>query len=149
MSKKLTEAEIQDLYKYTMSGDFPQILDSYLEDPKLKGKISEALSGTLEEEESEKIIESVTLDIAKQFDNPTDLQIIVENILNSKIKEGFCRAIIRHMDEFDFTLSQDQIVDLLFLSDDADFLRECLDRADEYHLDDYGKSALDTQIYLL
>ncbi len=147
MSKKLTDDEIARIKVQVMIPEFYKKIDDYLEDDDLIGKLRYTFSATCSLKEREYIEDEVFTDFAKQFDNSIDLEQIVMKMMDVRLKNALAKVIVRHQDELDASFALEQIANIAFAVEDTDFLQECLDHADEYNIDEFGKQLIESELF--
>ena len=146
MGKVLTEEEIKELMISSKSLGFSLIMEDMLSNDDLKIRFADAFALDYDDPKREKIIEEACLDIAMQFTKSLDLEKLATSITGMELHDAFAKVIIRNQDKLNVELNSEQLVNIAFNVEDVDFLRECVDRHEEYGIDDFGKDLLDSVI---
>ncbi len=133
---------IDDLYDLIMASDTPDVVyefEDLLSTDELAEKFEDALDGVYSEEEEKKVLEEVCLDIISRIENPAALYGIGIGLYEPVLKEAFIQTIVRHgiTTLKDMNIGGDKIADIAALSQDKDFLQDCLDNPEKYGIEDY------------
>lgn len=137
MGKIIGTKDMQKLAQKADTTEFFDAFENLLSSDALKAAFRAALEGAYEDEETEKILEEASVDIASRIDNPMALYpigiCIPEGILRDAFAKGVTKAYKTVLTKPTYT--KDIIANVASLSLDEKFIRDCYEHPEKYGIE--------------
>ncbi len=137
MGKIIGKKELQKLAENADDNMFFDTFENLLSSNALKAAFRAALEGAYEDEETERVLEEASVDIAKRIENPMALYPIGICIPKGIFREAFAKGITKAFTKelAGLNITKDIIANVASLSCDEEFLKDCYTHPEKYGIE--------------
>ncbi len=144
MEKRLTLEEIEELKKAAKTLGFSFVMEDMLSNEELKKRFASVYELEIDDPKRFEIMEEACLDLAMQFEDAEALMDLTVNIVDADLHESLAKAVLKNHKKLNCIITPEMAADIAFSVESQAFLRECIEKHEEYNIDAFGVNLLES-----